>query len=359
MGRPVGRWHDVAVTFQKLSSTDAFVVIDLDGAPATGVVRAAPKILRGGAEDMARSLTYTFAAHGVQRSGASAGINTTPDGSAEAVAAFVAELLPQVADGSLGIDAAKGVDAAALGELAAADDRNAIAEAPVEVTGVGTVPLATHLAGLGPVVAAAKVLGSLDAKRVVIEGFGDTGPIIATAAAERGATVVAISTSKGALVDEDGLDVAALATGWAAKGDAFVGDDAEPAWKVFATPADVLICGSKMGAINHQTAERLKVAAVVPHAPLPYTARALAVMGRADIVAVADFIPTGAPIHAWYPAGDATVDAVTAAATDAIESALDHALGHEHGPFLGACMAAEEFLGTWQESLPFGRPLAS
>jgi len=229
----------------------------------------------------------------------------------------------------------------------------------VDVDGVGEVTLATHLAGLGPVVAAAKVLDGLDAKRVVIEGFGDTGAALAATAVARGATVVAVSTAKGAMVDEGGLDPAALATAWAEDGDAMVGADAEPAWKVYATAADVLFCGSKMGAINHQTAERLKVATVVPHAPLPYTARALAVMGRAGIVAVADFVPTGAPIHAWYPEGAATPEAVIAAATTSTESALDHALGHEHGPFLGACLRAEEFLGTWRDSLPFGRPLAS
>jgi glutamate dehydrogenase (NAD(P)+) len=349
----------VAVTLQKLSSTDAFVVIDLDGAPATGVVRAAPKILQGGAEDMARSLTYAFAAHGFRRSGASAGINATPDTLDDAVAAFVAELLPQIADGTLAIEAAKGVDPEALAELTAADDRSELAAAAVDVDGIGSVTLADHLAGLGPVLAAAKVLGGLDAKRVVIEGFGDTGAILAAAAVARGATVVAVSTAKGAMVDDNGLDPATLAAAWAESGDAMVGDDADPAWKVFATPADVLFCGSKMGAVDHQTAERLKAATVVPHAPLPYTAKALAVMGRADIVAVADFIPTGAPIHAWYPDGAATPDAIIAAATTSIESALDHALGHEHGPFLGACMRAEEFLRTWRDSLPFGRPLAS
>ena len=349
----------MAVTLQKLSSTDAFVVIDLDGAPATGVVRAAPKILLGGAEDMARSLTYAFAAHGVQRSGASAGINATPESLDDAVAAFVSELLPQVADGSLAIDAAKGVDPSALAELIAADDRSDVATTLVDVDGVGQVTVANHLAGLGPVLAASKALDGLDGKRVVIEGFGDIGAVIAAAAVERGARVVAVSTTKGAMVDDDGLDPAALAAGWAENGDALVGDGAEPAWKTFATAADVLFCGSKMGAINHQTAERLKVAAVVPHAPLPYTAKALAVMGRAGIVTVADFIPIGAPIHAWYPTGDTTADAVTAAATASIETALEHALGHDHGPFLGACLRAEEFLGTWRGSLPFGRPLAS
>jgi len=349
----------VAVTYQKLSSTDAFVIIDLDGAPATGVVRAAPKILVGGVEDMARSLTYAFAAHGVQRSGASAGINAAPEDRDVAVAAFVEELLPQVANGSLAIDPAKGIDPTSLADLLAADGRHPVAHEMVDPYGVGSVDLATHLSGLGPVVAAAAAVGGLDGKRVVIEGFGETGPSIAAAAMAHGATVVAISTNDGALVDEAGLDPATLAQGWRDAGDAMVGDGAEPAWKVFATAADVLVCGSKMGAIDHQTAERLKVAAVVPHAPIPYTAKALAVMAKAGIVAIADFVPTGAPIHAWYPGGDASVDAVTAAATGAIEALVADAVGHKHGAFLAACMQAEAFLSSWRDSLPFGRPLAS
>ena len=32
--------------------------------------------------------------------------------------------------------------------------------------------------------------------------------------------------------------------------------------------------------------------------------------------------------------------------------------GHADGPLLGACHRAEAFLRTWQDTLPFGRPLA-
>ena len=35
------------------------------------------------------------------------------------------------------------------------------------------------------------------------------------------------------------------------------------------------------------------------------------------------------------------------------------ALTSDDGPFLGACYSAEAFLSTWQDELPFGRPLAS
>jgi hypothetical protein len=41
----------------KLTSTDGFIVFDLDDAPALGVVRMAPKVLRDGAELLARSTT--------------------------------------------------------------------------------------------------------------------------------------------------------------------------------------------------------------------------------------------------------------------------------------------------------------
>ena len=63
------------VGLRKLSSTNAFVVTDLVDVPSFGIVRCAKKILQGGAKDLARSMTYTFASFEMQRGGASGGIN--------------------------------------------------------------------------------------------------------------------------------------------------------------------------------------------------------------------------------------------------------------------------------------------
>lgn len=337
----------------KLTNVDAFVAFDLDDAPAAGIVRSAPKILQGGAQELARTLTYAFATLGMQRGGASAGINAQPQDRDDAATAFVEELTPMVAEGRLALDAGKGVDAAQIAPLAEADDRHDIAGA-----GVGEDDLATHLAGLGPVVAAANVLNGLDGRTVVIEGFGASGPALASAAEAVGAKVVGLSTAKGTLAGDD-LSAERLRALWADQGDAMVGDDADAAWKVFTTEADVLFAGSKMGAINHETAARLDVRTVVPHGPIPFTARALAVMGRSDIVAVPDFVSTAAPLLAHWPSGDATVDAVIETAVAAIDAAIDESRDHPDGLFLGACHRAEQFLGTWRSELPFGRPLAS
>ncbi len=339
----------------QLTSTDAFVVFDLDGAEAAGVVRSAPKILVNGAKDLARSRTYAFATVEMRRGGASAGINAAPDDRVRAIAAFVEELTPMVAEGTLALEPAKGVEAPALAALAAADGRH-----PVAATEHRGDPLATHLAGLGPVLAADEVLGGLEGRTVAIEGFAAAGPAIADAAVDRGARVVAVATGAGSVSDPQGLDPVELRAGWARAGDALVGEDAEAREKIFGTDADVLFAGSRMGAIDHTTAEGLSVRVVVPHDPIPYTARALAVMGRAGITAVPDFVPTAAPLLAWWPPmADPTPDAVVAAVTDAVVAALDETLGHDEGGFLGACYRAEAFLATWRASLPFGRPLAS
>ena len=317
---------------QKLKTTDAFVAIDLDDAPSSGIVRCAPKILQGGAKDLARSLTYAFATLEMQRGGASAGINAKPDERDAAIAAFADELTPQVASGALSLSGGKGVSRAAIEALHAADDRH-------EVAGhaVGPDDLATHLAALGPVVAAEQVLGGLASKRVAIDGFGANGPALAAAAVERGAQVVAVSTTAGTLHDANGLSPEDLRAQWDSSGAALVGDDADPAWKIFGTDADVLFAGSKIGAINHDTAANLTVKAVVPHAALPFTARALAVMQRDEIAAVADFIPTSAPLLAYWPGESTDPDAIVSRAEEAIRHALEETAGHADGAFLGAC----------------------
>src|SRR3546814_9868608 len=84
---------------QKLTSTDGFIAFDLGGAPAVGVVRLAPKVLRDGAELLARSTTYAAASFGLNVGGGSAGINAKPEGRDAALAAFLEEAAPLVESG--------------------------------------------------------------------------------------------------------------------------------------------------------------------------------------------------------------------------------------------------------------------
>lgn len=296
----------------KLSGVDAFVVVDLDGAEASsGPVRRARKVLPGGVRDLARSQTYTYAVLGMRRGGASAGINATDADRAEAVAAFAEQAAPLVADRTYLPDPAKGVDEADLAPLRAADPRGRSGAFLAECE------------ALSAAAAAEAAVGGLDGRTAAIEGAGAGGPALAEALAERGAEVV-----------ETGPE------SWAS------------------APVDMVFAGSKMGAVNHGSAESLQARLLVPCGKLPFTAKALAVCRRRGIGTLPDFVTlAGSTIAAWSDP-EADDDEVRSAVVDTVAELTAATADHPDGPFLAACYEAESFLATWQDELPFGRPLA-
>ena len=344
------------VGLRKLSSTNAFVVTDLEGAPSFGIVRSAPKILQGGAKDLARSMTYTFASFEMQRGGASGGINATPEERDEALNNFVDEIHDDVSTGMLGLNAGKGILPSSFQGLYDVDTRSAMR---FEFHGEDT--LETYLTALGPVLSADRI-AALEGKTVAIEGFGEHGPAMVDLIEERGGKLISLSTLSGSITDSSGLNANDLRERWNANGIDFVKSsdgDGDPAWKVFQSGADILFAGSKMGAVNHLTAEKLDIVALVPHQPIPFTARALAMLQRKGTDVVPDFIAVAAPIFAAWPGESTASSQIIQLAEDRIGAVIDEVVKHEDGLFLGACYRAESFLGTWQESPLFGRPLAS
>jgi glutamate dehydrogenase/leucine dehydrogenase len=344
------------VQVTKLQGTDAFVVVDLEGAEhAVGITRLAPKVLVDGASLLARSVTYQFATFERQVSGASAAINSKADGRDEAVAAFVAEVAPLVAAGTFLTQPGKGLGPDDLRPLAEADGRG-----PLVPAAGGRLVAATVAEATG------RALGGLDGARVVLEGVdgaGLDGAALVRDLAAGGASVVAVSTADGTVRAPAGsrLGADALAGALADGGVAALGLEVEPAGAVFGVEAEALVCGSKAGVVDHEVAAGLAVRAVVPCGPVPVTAKALAVLRRAAVVVVPDFVATAGPVFgSWRSdgAGLEAVEDVAAEARAAVAAVLDEVAGHEHGPLLGACLRAEAFLRSWRDELPFGRPLA-
>ena len=339
----------------KFSDVDAFVALDLPGAEAaSGPVRWARKILQGGAKDLARSQTYTYAALQMRRSGASAGISAEAPLRAEAVASFVAETAALVADGTYLADAAKGVSDQDLAPLRDGDPRNA--------GRLGS--FGAQCDGLSAAVAADAAVG-LDGRTAIIEGFAATGPAVAEAVAHRGGRIVGLATAEGSLAAADGFDPAALSEAWTVHGDkalsalAASDDGLDEPGALWSMPADVVFAGSRMGAVNHGVAEQLKCQALVPSGRLAYTSKALAVCRRRGVAAVPDFVAlAGSTVAAWS-GPDTSDDDVRDEVARIVATLMAVALESDDGPFLGACYAAEAFLSTWQDELPFGRPLAS
>ena len=340
----------------KLTSTDGFIAFDLDDAPSSvGIVRSARKILQGGAQDLARSTTYVFASFEMQRGGASAGLNAEEDDRPAAVAAMVEEIKPMVAGGRWLPAPGKGITEADLAPLRDVDQRSRALWADFHGS-----PLSEHLTGVGAAAAASAASGGLEGKTVAIEGFGASGPALVRQATKWGAKVVGLTTTEGSIRSDAGLDPTAVAAAWIEHGPAMVPHigEATDASQVFAGELDVIFAGSKTGIVDHNVAGRLTVGTLVPTAPLAFTARALAVLRRAGTAVVPDFIATAGPIFAMWPRNGDDPATIEADAVSSITTALDDVADHPDGPTLAACYRAESFLATWQDQLPFGRPMA-
>jgi hypothetical protein len=282
------------VKVQRLSSTDGFIVFDLDAATTcVGIARLAPKVLQDSATLLARSVTYSFASFGVAgHAGASAGINAKPEDRDGAVKAFVDEIGPLAESGRLHLAPGLGLTA---GDLAAPG----WTEPDAALTAAGAL-------------AAAKVAGPLDWTTAAIVG---AGPIAAAATDQLTASATTL---------------------------------AEPR---FDAECDVLFVAGKAGVLDHPTAEGVKATTIVPLTPVPVTARALAVLGREGRVVLPDFLSIAAPLLAAHDpnAGDPVqrIRDVTIALAD-----------QGTGLWLAAAQRAEAQLATWTNEKPFGRPLA-
>jgi hypothetical protein len=283
------------VQVRKLESTDAFLVVDLPSAPAgVGIVRLAPKVLVDGAGMLARSVTYAFAAFGVQATGVSAGINAKPDGRDDAVAAFCDEMAPLAAEAGLRLTPSTGVTAEDLAPL-----------------GEAAVTLDADLGARGAV-AAAGAFG------------GGTAGVAGPAAGEWA----------------DRLAEAWPATGgtWAGAGD--LGAD-----------VDVLFVAGKAGVVDDEAARTVAAKHLVALTPVPVTAKAYAVLNRASVTFVPDTLSCAAPLLALVdPDGGDPVERVAALAAEVAAEGTE--------PWRAIVDRAERFLATWQDELPFGRPLA-
>lgn len=307
----------------RLTSTDAFVVVDLPGtSSATGIVRCARKILTDGAELLARSVTYSAASFDAQISGASGGINAEGDARGAAIAAFAAEAPTLIPGLRLELTAGKGVHP---DELAAPGSSES--DAPGQDGGSGGSTRRHDLIAVGAVAAALTALGSLDGVTVAVEAV----PGVTNAVLERLEGTGAVLTD-GAVAPPE---------------------------------ADVWFVGSKAGLIDHEVAANMTSRLIVPIGAVPITARGLAVARRNGVMVLPDFLSCAGPLLAGILAGShdgpgpapraGTLDAHV---SDRIGAAVARVLDHEHGPLLGACMMAEAFLTTWVDHLPFGRPLA-
>ncbi|MBV1869086.1 MAG: Glu/Leu/Phe/Val dehydrogenase [Marinosulfonomonas sp.] len=174
----------------------------------------------------------------------------------------------------------------------------------VEATGRG-VQYALHEFFRHPEdIAQAGLQGTLDGKRVVVQGLGNVGYHAASfLAAEDGAKVIGIIERDGALVDEGGLDVEAVHNWISSHGGVTGYADAtyvEDGAQVLEIDCDILIPAALEGVINLTNAANISANLIIEAANGPVTAGADEILRDKGVVIIPDLFANGGGVTVSY-----------------------------------------------------------
>lgn len=261
--------------------------------PAIGGVRMAPDVTVAEVGRLARAMTLKNAAAGLPHGGAKAGIAADPalgrDEKESLVRAF-GRAIRTATDYIPGPD--MGTDETCMAWV---HDEIGRAVGLPEV--LGGIPLdVVGATGYGLAVAAEAVEAAgritLATARVVVQGFGSVGAHAARFLHERGATIVAVADSGGAVHAPDGLDLVKL-TQWKRDGEsvgAFPGARAVDLADLVGIDCDIWIPAARPDVLTAANVDGMKASVILEGANIPATAEAEALLHGRGVVVVPDFI---------------------------------------------------------------------
>lgn len=338
---------------RKLESTTGFVLYDLPDADSyVGPARLGAKLVPDNAAMLIRALTYTFAVLEQKRSGATIGLKVDPDQTEVAVISAAKELSEELQSKKITFNPGLRLQREQILPLLEHDTRNKIG-----LDDRNGISFEDELTGLGACAAAEAVTGGIEGQSFAIEGFNSTGLGIAREVVSRGGIIKRISTAKGCVTGPFEPDT--LADAWMSHGPGCteqLGDIGKP-WDIWKADVDGIFVGSKPGAMAAQGANNLESKIVVATSPAAISSKALAILRQNGAPAIADFIVNIGPVLSWFSQSDTTHDQLRSLTETTISALMTDTINHGDGPFLGACYKAEAFLKTWQDPMPFGRPL--
>jgi len=272
-----------------------YVAVDSTvGGRSTGGLRMAPDVPEEEIRDLARSMTLKFGVVGLPQGGAKACVLGDPEAPVgeraarlEAFGRAVAPLLasrlyqPDVDMGTGPGDIERVLRAAAV-----VPGRRSL-RAPRSGRDTARTVFASVRAAL------AHRGEELTGRTAAVEGFGSVGGALAGMLAAAGVRVVAVSTSRGAVRDDDGLDIERLRELARERGSAFVED--APGERIgtdalLELPVDVLCPCARWRAIDGRNVDRIVAPVVASGANAPITSEAERALAARDVIVVPDFV---------------------------------------------------------------------
>jgi glutamate dehydrogenase (NAD(P)+) len=264
------------------------VIHSLFGGSSRGGIRMAPDISEEEVQILAEGMTLKFGLLGLPQGGAKAGIRADPDAPELEREAVLLEFLEALKPVLRQRTFVPGPDMGTSNEMV----RRALLKLGVpiharELQGTRSGYFTALSTFYGALHAADRIGLPLADARISIEGFGKVGSALAVLFASASASVVAISTSHGALLSPEGLPVEALARSYRKQGSKFVREYPaflQPREKLFSVPVDILCPSARHNSISTERAGLFQARIVAPAANQPYDAAAEALMTSRGIL---------------------------------------------------------------------------
>jgi len=132
----------------------------------------------------------------------------------------------------------------------------------------------------------------LDGGRVVIQGFGAVGWHAARLLAERGAAIIAVSDSRGAIWNPGGLDVAALRTHKMSVGQVagFPGGTTVPRDDIIGFDCELLVPAAQPDVVTTDNAAKISARVILQGANIPISVQAEAQLAERGVLCVPDVV---------------------------------------------------------------------
>jgi len=172
---------------------------------------------------------------------------------------------------------------------------------PLEVGGSKVRDISTALGGVYILEEAVKKLG-LEDKKVSIQGFGNAGMNAAKLLAEYGYTIVAVSDSKGAIYDSEGLDVGEVIKIKTETGSVVNYGNAERISNsdLLKVDCSILIPSALSGVITKDNAAEIKARIVLELANGPTTSEADEILHDRDVLVLPDILANAGGVTVSY-----------------------------------------------------------
>jgi len=279
---------------QSKPSLEAFVVIDnVACGPAVGGIRMASDVTLNEVLRLARAMTLKNAAAGLPHGGGKAGIvadPSIPQKEKETIIRAFAQAIREFGEYIPGPD--MGVNEACMAWIK--DEIGRVVGLPKVLGGIPLDEIGATGFGLAVCaeVAAPHAHIDLGGARFSVQGFGAVGTHAARFLSQRGAKLVAVSDSQGAIVDPNGFSVDALIT-HKKKGrslNTFQEGQAIPAVDLVRVDCEIWIPAARPDVLNERNIANMKARLVLQGANIPATEGAERWMHEHGILNVPDFI---------------------------------------------------------------------